>query len=242
MDELLQVVMNCKAWFDAVPVLVVIFGAALILDVDVVTKMFFSRELYLWMNWLVSAVFLISFLNIVSMRYESVEELSLQTSLLIILVSSFGYLIMFFAAVVAHSRLQTALGKPSSATSIASLIFGMVFACGCLAWRILLPNGRSSSSSPSTSYTLPAMMMMKASSCNDTASSDAKLVYSTEGAPESSPTLVLFMVLGLIVVIVAIYFARSASGDAYDSDKNRKSREFRNVRKVHAYTLNECLQ
>lgn len=108
------------------------------IDFGAVAKMLFEKRAYLWFNWGMSLLFLGSFLQILSTSYENMEELWSQRSTLLILFMSFGYLLVFFAAVSVHDRFQSAMGaKRASACSNTSLVFGIIFACASVFWRIL---------------------------------------------------------------------------------------------------------
>lgn len=201
-------VFDVKAWVGAAPVIVAVFGAALILDVSALAKMFFAGEnankLYMWSNWLVTFVFMASFLNVMAIPYQNFEELWSQRNSLIFLVASFGYLIVFFAAVSFHHQWQAAMGsKRPSPTSVASIIFGIVFACGCMAWRLLVPNN-------SRTY---------------------KVVSSVVTTSASSPALLTGMIWLLALVLGAVlYFARGGLESSESTHSFvKKGRKFRKV-------------
>ena len=130
--------MDGDAWYRAAPVVASIFSAAVLIDFGALAKMMFVKRAYLWFNWAMSLLFLGSFLQILSASYENMDELWTQRSTLLILFMSLGYLLVFFAAVSVHDRFQSAMGaKRASACSNTSLIFGIVFACASVFWRIL---------------------------------------------------------------------------------------------------------
>lgn len=202
-------VFDVKAWVGAAPVVVAVFGAALILDVSALAKMFLAGEnankLYMWSNWLVTFVFMASFLNVMAIPYQNFEELWSQRNSLIFLVASFGYLIVFFAAVSFHHQWQAAMGsKRPSPTSVASIIFGIVFACGCMAWRLLVPNN-------SRTY---------------------KVVSSVVTTSASSPALLTGMIWLLALVLGAVlYFARGGLESSESTHSFvKKGRKFRKDR------------
>lgn len=203
-------VIDPKAWISAAPVIVSIFGAALILDVSALAKMFWSgasaNTVYHWLNWLISLIFMGSFLNIMTIQYENFDALWSQRSLLLLMVASFGYLILFFAAVSVHHRLQSAMGdKRPSASSFASIIFGVVFAVSCMAWKILVP---------SQSKTFKVMATVVSSST-------------------SSPALMTAMIWLLALVVgVVLFFSYSGSSSAptLSGASVKKGRRFREMR------------
>ena len=128
----------CTASYTILPV----FLLAMLLDSSTLRRMFFRVRSHgnftLWVNWALSFVFLVSFVHLVSVQRSGLvltPDDPLSRYCFVAVALSFGYLLIFFAAIVLHDRTQRAMGRTFSRDT-ASVLFGVVFACVAVAYSI----------------------------------------------------------------------------------------------------------
>jgi hypothetical protein len=94
---------------EAVCVVLAVFLFAVVLDTKALKKMFVAVRWHVYINWLLSFVFLLSFVHLVSVQRQGLvlrPDDSFSRFCFVAVSMTFGYLLIFFAAIMLHDRTQ----------------------------------------------------------------------------------------------------------------------------------------